>query len=60
MKAHLVIVIVSLGRGEHQEVRLHLTGENLLGGLVVEINDQRQRLGSDKLGNTLLGQLENI
>ena len=60
MKAHLVIVIVSLGRGEHQEVRLHLAGENLLCGLVVEINNQGERLRTDELGNLIRRQLNEI
>ena len=60
MTTHLVCVILGLGRGEHEEVRLHLTGEDLLGGLVVEIDHKRQRLGTDKLCNILLGQLDNI
>ena len=60
MKTHLVFVIISLGRGEHEEVRLHLSGENLLCGLVVEINNEGQRLGTDELGNIFLRQLNNI
>ena len=60
MKAHLVFVIISLSRGEHQEVGLDLPGENFLGGLVVEINHQWQRLRTDELGDIFLGELKNI
>ena len=57
---NLVLMIISLGGREHQEVGFDLTGENLLGGLVVEIDNKGQRLGADELGNILLGQLDNI
>ena len=53
-------MVVSLGGGEHEEVRLDLTGENLLCGLVVEVDHKWQGLGTDELGNVLLGQLDNI
>ena len=55
---HLLLVVVSLGGGEHQEVGLDLAREDLLGGLVVKINDQRQGLGADETGNILFSQLE--
>ena len=57
---HLLSVVISLGGGEHQEVRLHLPGEDLLSGLMVEINNERQGLGADELGNVLLSQLKRI
>ena len=50
-------MIISLGRGEHEEVRLDLAGENLLSSLVVEINDKGQGLTGDKLGDIFLRQL---
>merc|ERR1719245_831296 len=53
----LLLVVVSLGGGEHQEVGLDLAREDLLGGLVVKINDQRQGLGADETGNILLSQV---
>ena len=49
-------MVVGLCGGEEKEVRLYFTGENLLSGLVVEVNDQRKRLRSDKLGDSLLGE----
>ena len=49
-------MVVSLCGGEEKEVRLNFTRENLLSGLVVEVNDQGKRLRSDKLGDSLLGE----
>ena len=57
---HLFLVIIGLGGGEHQEVGFDLTGENLLSGLVVEVDNKGQRLGADELGNILLGQLNKF
>ena len=53
-------MIISLGRAEQQEVGLDLSGEDLLGSLVVEVNDKGQGLGGHKLGNILLFELEII
>ena len=53
-------MVVGLCGGEEKEVRLNFTGENLLSGLVVEVDNKGQRLGADELGNILLGQLGNI
>ena len=55
---HLLLVVVSLGGGKHQEVGLDLAREDLLGGLVVKINDQWQGLRADETGNILFSQLE--
>jgi len=38
-------VVISLSRGEEEEVGLDLTGEDLLGGLVIKVNNKWQRFG---------------
>ena len=49
---------LSLGRGEYKEMGLDLSGEDLLGSLMVEVNDKRKRLAADKSCNCLLGDLQ--
>ena len=43
--AQFVLVVISLSRGEEEEVGLDLTGEDLLGGLVIKVNNKWQRFG---------------
>ena len=58
MNTHSVCMALSLGRGEDKEMGLDLSGEDLLGSLMVEVNDKRKRLTADKSCNCLLGDLK--
>ena len=53
----LLLVVISLGGGEQEEVRLDLAREDLLGSLVVEVNNKGQRLGGHEFSNLLLSDL---
>merc|ERR1711884_913662 len=50
----LVLVVISLGGGEQEEVGLDLAREDLLGSLVIEVHNKGQRLGRHELSNLLL------
>ena len=58
INTHIVSVRVGLDAEESKEVGLDVAGEDLLSGLMVEINNERQGLGADELGNVLLSQLK--
>ena len=60
LTTHLVCVVLGLCGGEHEEVRLDLSREDLLSGLVVEVDDKWQGLRPDKLCDILLSQLKTI
>ena len=49
---------VSLSGGEDEEVGLDLSGEDLLGSLMVEVNDKREGFTAYKLSNSFLGDLQ--
>ena len=57
MSTHSVSMALSLGRGEDKEMGLDLSREDLLGSLMVKVDDKRKRLAADKSCNCLLGYL---
>merc|ERR1719158_2334148 len=50
----LVLVVISLGGGEQEEVRLDLAREDFLSSLVIEVHNKGKRLGRHELSNLLL------
>ena len=57
MTTHLLSVVISLGGGEEEEVRLDLAREDFLCSLVIEVNNKGKRLGRHELSNLLLSDL---
>jgi hypothetical protein len=53
----VAVEVTSLLREEQQQVRADFASEDFLGGVVVELDDQGQCLGGDKLGDRVRGQL---
>ena len=50
-------MVLRRGRAEHEKVGLDVAGEDLLGGLLAEVDHQGQRVGSHEGGHALLGHL---
>ena len=54
---HVISVRVGLDTEEGEEMRLDVAREDLLGGLLVEVNHKGQLLASDEGGNSGLGDV---
>ena len=55
--SHLGGMILSSSRHEKQKVRLDVTGEDLLGGVLAEVDHQGERVAGHKGSHALLGHI---